>query len=98
MARYRQMSSSYIEKKKKSLQEPLETLQPIDVFFKIINDRLWYSSEATAPLLPTQVLQMAYHAVRYSGIYTYACKYWIRKPSADKTWDNFKIIFSLEYN
>ena len=72
--------------------------QTIGVLFKIIDDEVQYSSEASTPFLPAQVLQMANHAVRYSGIYTYACKDWNRKPRTDKMWDNFKISFVLEYN
>ena len=41
---------------------------------------------------------MAYHAVRFSVIYIYACKYWRCKLSADKTWKKFKTFFTLEYN
>ena len=41
---------------------------------------------------------MAYHAVSSSGIYTDACKDWCRNQSAEKTWANFKIFFTLWYN
>ena len=51
-----------------------ETLdRTIDMFFNITDDRVQYTSEANTPFLPEQVLQMAYHAVKYYEIYTYAC-------------------------
>ena len=69
----------------------------IDILFNIIDNGILYASEVKTPFLSSQVLQMAYHSVSSSGIYTYACKYWCRKISADETWDNFKKI-ALEYS
>ena len=72
--------------------------QTIVVFFKVIDNRLRYDSEENTLFLQAQLLKIAYHAVRSSGIYTNACKDWRGKPSADNTWANFKIFFALEYN
>jgi hypothetical protein len=41
---------------------------------------------------------MAYYAVSTSGYYKDACKEWWKKPSADKTWQNFKRFFAAEYH
>ena len=48
--------------------------------------------------LKTKLLQIAYHDLISSVIYTYLCKYWRMKPSMDKTWARFRIFFVLEYN
>ena len=42
--------------KKSNLQEPLDTSKPIDVFFKIIDNRVQYDSEANTLILLEQVL------------------------------------------
>ena len=76
----------------------MHTSQIIYVFFNIINDGLQYDSEANTPFSPEKLLQMAYHAIRSSVIYTIVCKEYNRKQKADKTWANFKTFFALEYN
>ena len=65
-----------------SLQEPLDTSQPIDVFFNIINDGVQYYREENKPYMTGKVLQMSYRAVSSSGNYIDACKYWCGKKSA----------------
>ena len=90
MRRYGQIAADGIEVKKKNLQEPLNTPQPIDVLFKVIDAGVWYASEENTLFYPARVLQIAFHTVRYSGIYTCACKDWHRKPSADKMWDTLR--------
>ena len=84
--------------KKKSLQEPLDMSQLIGVFFKLIYDGVRYSRKVKIPYTPDQVLQMSYHTLILSGIYSDAFKYWLRKLSAEKTWENFKTFFALDYN
>ena len=67
---------------KKKLQEPLDTSQLTNVFFKVVNYRVQYSIKVRKPFTPAQILQMAYHAVRLSEIYTGTCKDWNINPSA----------------
>ena len=57
----------------------------IDVFLKIINGTVQYSSEANTPFSPAQVLQMAYPVVSSSRIYTDDFKDWRRIQIAEKT-------------
>ena len=71
--------------KKKVFQEPLVTSQPIDVFFDIIDDGVWYTSKLNTPFSPAQVLQMAYPVVSSSRIYTDDFKDWRRIQIAEKT-------------
>ena len=59
MDEYGKSTVADIDMKKKDCQEPLNTLQPIYVFFKIINDREKYASKANNLFNLTQVLQMA---------------------------------------
>ena len=95
---YGQITVSDIKMKKKSLQESLDTSQPINVFFKLVYDGFQYASDVSMLYTPAQVLQIAYHTVSLSVIYSDAYKYWRSKPSADKTWENFRTFFALEYN
>ena len=98
MARYGKITADDIEQKKKYLQEPLETSQPINVFFGIIDDWVQYSSGENTPLSPAQVLKRVYCDMISSGICKDVCKDCCRKHSAEKIWANFKNNFALEYN
>ena len=79
-----------------SIEDPHMTLKGGNI--KVIDDGLWYESEANTPFSPARVLQMTYHTARSYRIYTDTCKDWRRKPISDKMWANFKIFFVLEYN
>ena len=68
--------------KKPPLQEPFGKSQPIDEFFKVINDLVQYTSESKSLFVPAQILQMEYNAVRSSETYTDACKHWRMKKSS----------------
>ena len=97
MAQYGKITATYIDMNKKSLQEPLDTSQPIDVFFNLINDVLRYASKANMPFTQAKALKMAYQNLSLSKNYSGACKYWHRRPSAANIWENFKTFFGLEY-
>ena len=56
------------------------------IIFKIIDDKVRYSSDANTLLTLAKVLQMAYHAVRSPVIYTDAFKDWQREPIAENAW------------
>ena len=82
MALYRNITAVDMEIREISLQEPLDTSQPIDVFFNIINYGVQYYREENKPYMTGKVLQMSYHAVISSVIYINTCKDWCGKKSA----------------
>ena len=84
MDQYRRITTGNIEKKKNNPSIPMDTSQPNDVFFKVIDDRIQYSREANTPFTPSQVLLMAYNNASPSRIYIHACKYWHRNPPTEK--------------
>ena len=51
------------QNEEKSLKESLDILQPINVFFKVIDDRVQYASEANTLFTPAQFLQMEYNSL-----------------------------------
>lgn len=98
IAWYTQITAEDIKMKKQSLREPSDTSQLIGVLFKLIYDGVRYSRKVKILYTPSQVLQMSYHIVILSGIYSDACKDWLRKLSTEKTWEIFKTFFALDYN
>ena len=41
------------------------------------------------PFTPAQIVQMEYHAVNKTGLYSLTLKEWRKKAIADKMWDRF---------
>ena len=77
---YRRITAVEIKMKKKN-QETLDMSHTINVLFKFIDEWVQHASEANTPFMSEKYLQMAYHAVRSSGMYTYDWKYFCRKQS-----------------
>ena len=76
----------------------MDTSQPIDVYFKKIDDCVQFAVDAKSPFTPDQVLETAYYAVSASGLYTDACKLWRKRNANTKTWVAFKKYFASEYH
>eukprot|EP00957_Ditylum_brightwellii_P062380 4733657-Ditylum_brightwellii.AAC.1 len=50
------------------------------------------------PFFAEQVLNAATFAVQKTGLFCEALRKWKAKPTADKTWTNFKKFFTEEYS
>lgn len=98
MDRYGKITAADLEDCKKMMNEPIDGTQPIDMYFKRVDDAVQYAADARTPFTPEQIQQTAYHAISSSGLYTEACKEWRKKPVATKTWVNFKTFFATEYH
>ena len=77
-----------------ALQETLDTSQPIDIFFNIIDDGVQYAREESLTYMTEEVRKHLYHAVISSRICIDTCKDWCGKRSEETIWANFKT-FSL---
>jgi len=96
--RYGKITPADIEECKRKMIEPIDSTQPIDVFFQRIDDCVQYADDGRVAFTAEQILQTAYHAVSTSGYYNDACKEWRKKTAADKTWNTFKTFFAAEYH
>ena len=63
-----------IKNNKIRIEEPLDTSQPIDVYFQRIDDCLQFAADAESPFSAQQTLETAYYAVSASGLYSDGCK------------------------
>ena len=61
--------------------EPMDSSQPINVYFKCIDECIQFAADAEtgAVYTPEQILQTTYYEISSSNIYTDACKEWRRK-------------------
>jgi hypothetical protein len=96
--RYGKITPHNIEECKTRMNDPIDSTQPIDIYFKKVDDCVQYAADGQVAFTPDQILQTTYHAISTLGYYTNACKEWQKKPAQEKTWQNFKRIFSAEYH
>jgi cell division septum initiation protein DivIVA len=96
--RYGKITPADIEECKRKMIEPIDSTQPIDIFFQRIDDCVQYADDGQVAFTAEQILQTAYHAISTSGFYNDACKEWRKKAVVDKTWTNFKTFFAAEYH
>jgi hypothetical protein len=78
--------------------EPIDASQPIDIFFRCIDDCVQYTVDGQVAFTAQQILETAYHAISTSGYYNDSCKEWCKKAAINKTWTNFKTSFAAEYH
>lgn len=96
--RYGKITPADIEACKNEMIAAMDSTQPIDMYFKRIDDCIQYAADGNVPFTAHQILQTTYHAVSTSGQYSEACKEWRRRPAATKTWALFKTFFAAEYH
>ena len=80
------------------MNEPIDATQPIDIYFKRIDDTVQYAADGNIAFTTEQILQTAYHAVSSTGYYNEACKEWRCKPEDNKKWVHFKQFFATKYH
>ena len=96
--RYRRITPDDLESKKQKMNEDFDSTLPITTYFKNIEDAVQFVDNGSVPFIKSQVLQMAYNAINYSGLYHEACNLWRKKPQAHQNWATFKQFFSKEYH
>ena len=82
------------EANKDKMGEPYDPENPIDEYFKRIEDAMQYAEDGNSPFSPQKIVLTAYHAITLSGLYVEEIKERHKKESADQTWGNFKTHFS----
>ena len=98
LQQYGKLTLSDLMNNWRKMFEPMDTSEPIDVYFKCIDESVQFAADAETAYTPEQILQTACYAISSSNIYTDACKEWRRTPKTDKTWTNFKQFFASEYH
>ena len=98
LVRYGKITPADAEECKKKMNEPINTTQRIDIYFKRIYDTVQYATGGNVAFTTKQILQTAYHAVSSTGYYNEACKDWRRKPEVNKTWVHLKQFFAAKYH
>ena len=66
---------------------------PLETLIDQIESAQEIAIDAMQPYTNAQILSNALHIVQKTGVFTEDIKKWNIKPTAEKTWDNFKIHF-----
>ena len=98
MQRYGKITPLACKQNKTRFEEPLDTSQPIDVYFRRIDDCLQFAVDAKSPFSMQQTLETVYYAISASGLYVDGCKAWRKRNQNTKTWVAFKTFFASEYH
>ena len=61
--RYGKITPAYVEECKKEMIKPIDAMQPIDIYFKRINETVQYAADGNVAFTTEQILQTAYHAL-----------------------------------
>ena len=96
--RYGKITAADIASNNKQFLEGMDMDQPIDVYFTKIDDSVQYAADGKTPYTAQQIVTAAENAVRKTGMYKEPLRRWREKPTADKTWTNFKTFFADEYH
>ena len=80
------------------MNEPIDAMQPIDIYFKRIDDTVQYAVNGNVAFTTEHILQTAYRAVSTIGYYNEACKEGRHKPEDNKIWVHFKHFFAAKYH
>ena len=98
MQRYGKITPLACKQNKTCFEEQLDTSQPIDVYFRRIDDCLQFAVDASLPFSLEQTLETVYYAISASGLYVDGCKAWRKRGQNTKTWVAFKKFFASEYH
>jgi hypothetical protein len=96
-ASYANITPSDLEQNGIAMQQPCDVDQPIEVFYKQIEDGMEFADAGQTPYSPEQILSIAYQGIFRTGIFADDCKIWKRQAAAYKTWAQFKIDFRVAY-
>jgi hypothetical protein len=94
---YANITPSDLEQNGLAMQQPCDVNQPIEVFYKQIEDAMEFAAAGQTPYSPAQILSIAYQGIFRTGIFADDCKIWKRQLPAYKTWEQFKTDFRIAY-
>ena len=98
LRRYGKITAANLDHNKKQMDDPYNPSEPIDNYFKRIDNAVQFASNGDIPFTQKQIMQTAYHAIFATGLYVDACKIWRNKPEHNKTWTALKTYFAQEYH
>jgi hypothetical protein len=90
---YGQLTPQKLIDNQMTMNTPWDPNTPFETLIEQIEDAMEIADAANQAFTDAQILTLAYTLVYNTGLYFDECKEWKAKPTADKTWENFKIFF-----
>ena len=96
-AAYARISEGDLEENDARMKADYDVNQPIEVLIDQIDDAVDMAAAAENPYTPEQVVTIAYTLVFKTGMFADDCKLWRRQATNNKTWTEFKRVFTLAH-
>jgi hypothetical protein len=96
-ATYGSIGPDEILRNHQKMTTPVDPNQPIAILFKQIEDCQKFAAARQVAITPAQVLKAAETLILQTGKYTSAYREWIGLAEATKTYQNFKVRMTAEY-
>ena len=91
---YGKLSPQDLKQNNDNMMTPYDVNTPIETLFEQIEEAVDIASEAGAPYNQNQILNTAYTLIYDTNSFPQTCREWRRLPEANKTWPEFKTMFS----
>jgi hypothetical protein len=96
-ATYGSIGPDEILRNHQTMTTPVDANQPIAILFKQIEDCQKFAAAGQVAITPAQVLKAAETLILQTGKYTSAYREWIALDPTAKTYQNFKVRMTAEY-
>jgi hypothetical protein len=94
---YGRITAVDIEQNFENMRKEWDLQQPVETLCKQIHDCVDFAEASGVTIGAAHKLSSAYSKIFKSGKSNSACRRWDEKNEADKTWNNFKILFAATY-
>ncbi len=84
LKRYGRITPAEMKKNYMKMNEPMDPNDPIDIYFKRVEDCVQYADAGKCAFTPEQIILIVYIALQTSGVYEDACKEWRKRQSKIK--------------
>ena len=92
--RYGQLTPQDLKTNDDNMNKAYDPNTPIENLFEQIEQAVDIASTAEAPYNATQIVNVAYTLIFNTNAFPETCREWRRLPQVEKTWNNFKTIFT----
>ena len=95
---YGKVTDADLHRNLQVMMEPIDIELPIETFYRKIEECVDFAASGGTPFSTQQVVSTAFHTILQSNAMPDDVREWRRKPTAEKTWANFKKHFTRAHN
>jgi len=95
---YAKITDYNLEENKEEMAANYDVNLPTEKFFKRIEECVQHAAAGNTPFTAAKVVSTAFRTIQKTGMFTDECKIWKHLPTAEKTWAQLKIDFTLAHS